>query len=120
MLVFNPLNEEAMAGITRLIVQQVQKTWLQHRGKTIEVPDELIINIARQGCSINEKSGGREGGRGIRRLIADQIEDRIQRAAVCAKSDYTRCRTIRLGLVAPSAADGAPVKSPPDVGVAFV
>ena len=76
---------------------------ITRRGKTIVVSDELIQHIAAQGQAINLKSGGREGGRGIRRLIADLVEDRIQLAAIRSKHDYGRSRTIRLNLKATAA-----------------
>lgn len=97
-LIFNPLNEPAMAGIARILVQQSQQTWKRHRDKTVVVSDELMAHIARQGTALNDKSAGREGGRGIRRLVADLVEDPIQRAALRSKPAYVRCDTIRLEL----------------------
>ena len=84
--IFNPLNEPAMLGITRILLGRVQHTWLTHRGKTIVVADELIEHIAAQGHAVNVKSGGREGGRGIRRLLAELVEDRIQLAAILVQA----------------------------------
>jgi ATP-dependent Clp protease ATP-binding subunit ClpC len=107
-VVFNPLAEPAMLGIARLLVQRVAANWKKHRDKSLIVPDDLIAHIAREGHVMNEKSGGREGGRGIRRLIDDLVEDPIQRAAIRSKSNYTRCHTIRLGLQQTSSLDGAP------------
>lgn len=104
-VVFNPLDDLAMHGITRLLVQQVQRDWSTHRDKTLTVSDEFISKIARQALRLNEKSGGREGGRGVRRLIADLVEDPVQRAAVGAGTDYRNCTEIELGLLSPSAND---------------
>lgn len=77
--------------------------------------------IARRGHELDEQSGGREGGRGIRRLIDDLIEDRIQKAAVRAKREYAAARTIELCMeqppVIPAAAGEASEtqRSPPPV-----
>ena len=113
--IFNPLNEPAMLGITRILLDRVQKTWLTHRGKTIVVADELIQHIAAQGHAVNVKSGGREGGRGIRRLIADLVEDRIQNTAIRSKHDYARCRTIRLTIARLDPAQAVPPHGTHDV-----
>ncbi|HEY3963125.1 MAG TPA: AAA family ATPase, partial [Planctomycetaceae bacterium] len=122
--IFNPLTEPAMLGITRILLDRVQHTWLTHRGKTIVVSDELIQHIAAQGQAINVKSGGREGGRGIRRLIAELVEDRIQLAAIRSKAGYARCRTIRLTLKASAATNessppGGTAAKGPEIDISF-
>ncbi|MBI3864167.1 MAG: ATP-dependent Clp protease ATP-binding subunit, partial [Planctomycetia bacterium] len=100
-VVFNPLTEDALRGIATILIDRVRHTWKQLRGKEVVIPDELVSHIARQGQRLNEKSGGREGGRGIRRLITDLIEDRIQRAAADAKHEYRNCHAIVVTLNAP-------------------
>jgi ATP-dependent Clp protease ATP-binding subunit ClpA len=122
--IFNPLTEPAMLGITRILLNRVQNTWLTHRGKTIVVSDELVQHIAAQGQAINVKSGGREGGRGIRRLIAELVEDRIQLAAIRSKAGYARCRTIRLTLKASAATNessppGGTAAKGPEIDISF-
>ncbi|MBS0266553.1 MAG: ATP-dependent Clp protease ATP-binding subunit [Planctomycetes bacterium] len=96
--IFNPLDEPAMLGIARILIDNVQKTWLKHRGKQVQISEPLISHIARQGHEINTKSNGREGGRGIRRLISELIEDQIQQAAIRARSVYQRATIIQLNL----------------------
>ncbi|MFN0054920.1 MAG: AAA family ATPase [Planctomycetales bacterium] len=105
-VVFNPLDEPALRGIARILIGQVQSRWKELREKTIVVPEELVCQIAKRGRELNERSNGREGGRGIRRLIDDLVEDRIQRAATGARQEYTRCRTIELGCDAESELEG--------------
>jgi len=117
--IFNPLNEPAMLGITHILLQQIQNNWLKHRGKTVVVSDDLVHHIARQGHVINTKSGGREGGRGIRRLLAELVEDRIQLAAIRSKHEYARCRILRLGLNGTGPATPTPSNASPDVCVSF-
>jgi ATP-dependent Clp protease ATP-binding subunit ClpA len=101
--IFNPLDESAMLGITRILVEKVYQTWLKHRGKQVRISEPLIGHIAREGNEINIKSNGREGGRGIRRLISELIEDQIQQAAIRSRNDYQRATVIHLDLRKPEA-----------------
>lgn len=117
--IFNPLNEGSMLGITRILLTRVQKTWLTHRGKTIAVSDELMQHIAAEGHAINVKSGGREGGRGIRRLIAELVEDRIQLAAIRSKHEYAHSSSIRLELSADNPSSAPSSSAVPVVSVSF-
>jgi ATP-dependent Clp protease ATP-binding subunit ClpA len=118
-LIFNPLGEQALVGIARLMLDRVQDNWKRLRGKTVIVPDELVLDIARKGAQLNDKSGGREGGRGIRRLIDDLIEDRIQRAAAGDRRAYGECRTIRLALIETQVRELSTPATTAEVSVAF-
>ncbi len=113
-----PLNEPAMLGIAQILLQRIQEKWLKHRGKTIVVADDLVQHIACQGHAINTKSGGREGGRGIRRLLAELVEDRIQLAAIKSKHDYARCQTLRL-VYRPIESSTMPAGASPEIIVLF-
>lgn len=76
-VVFAPLDEVAMLGITRLIAAQVRSLWKNHRNKEMRIGDDLIRALAYEAYRRNEKSGGKEGGRIIRKLISDLVERRI-------------------------------------------
>ncbi|HSG73108.1 MAG TPA: hypothetical protein VLA12_22025, partial [Planctomycetaceae bacterium] len=69
--------EVAMLQITKLIVQQLQTFWQNHRNKDLIIEENLIQALAYEAYRRNEKSGGKEGGRIIRKLIADLIERKI-------------------------------------------
>lgn len=80
-VVFNPLDEAAMIGIAQRVCQKLQRTWQQKRQQQLTIPGELIEQIGKKGHALNERSGGREGGRIIKKLIADAVGSRIQTAA---------------------------------------
>lgn len=95
-IVFNPLDESAMIGISRKMIDRMQRLWQRKREKRIAVPDDLIEHIGRTCHALNDKSSGKEGGRIVRRKIADLIEGRIQHEAVERRDEYARCSTIEL------------------------
>ena len=61
-IVFRPLDKEAMHGICRKLVAEMQAAWREKRGKRLEVPEDLVQHIAGRSRQINEKSKGKEGG----------------------------------------------------------
>ncbi|QDT76778.1 ATP-dependent Clp protease ATP-binding subunit ClpC [Gimesia maris] len=97
-VVFSPLDEEAMLKVTRLILKRVTTTWLGRRDKIIVVSDSLISALAKEAYRKNEKSGGKEGGRIIRKLISELIERRIQEETIIDKQRYqiSTCITLEL------------------------
>jgi ATP-dependent Clp protease ATP-binding subunit ClpA len=104
-IVFGPLDEQAMIGISRVKLTQMQRLWQQKREKSIEVPESLITHIGRRAHELNEQAQGKEGGRIVRKLITDLVEIRIQQAATQQSADYKKCSRVELGFVEP-AADG--------------
>jgi len=116
-IVFNPLDEGAMVGIARGLVKRVRGQWLQKRERAVLVPEGLIEAIGRYGHHLNDKSGGKEGGRILRKLISDQIEGKIQQQAALRHEEYKSCRSIALEFE-PSAPD--PEMRPPLVTVNFL
>lgn len=97
-IVFNPLEEEAMIGIADRICRRMQRLWQQKRNKRIEIDREIIDAIGRRGHELNDRSGGREGGRIIKKLVADLLESRIQQAATDEADRYRQADMIRLTL----------------------
>jgi hypothetical protein len=95
-IIFKPLDEEAMGGICRKMVDRMQRTWLEKREKRIIVPDTLIDYIARHGHELDETSGYKEGGRIIRKLLSDLVEVAIQKEAALRESEYKACNVIEL------------------------
>lgn len=76
-VVFNPLDKTAMIGIAQRVCQKLQRTWQQKRQQQLTIPPELIEQIGQTGHELNERSGGREGGRIIRKLVADAMDRKI-------------------------------------------
>lgn len=95
-VVFKSLDEPAMVGISRKLVGQMQRTWHQKREKQIHVSEDLVQHIGRLGHGLNEKSGGQEGGRIIRKLLSDLIETSIQEQATSREAAYKSCRRIHV------------------------
>ena len=97
-VVFGPLDEAAMVGITRKIIGQVAGLWRQKREKELVVPDEVIERIGHRAHELNEKSNGEEGGRIVRKLISDLIEHNVQLEATERRNEYQQCHRICVGL----------------------
>ncbi len=95
-IVFRPLDAQAMLGICRNLAATMQATWFRRRDKTLCIAEEVLVAVAARGHALNEKSGGREGGRIIRKLLSELVESRIQTVAVEKASFYRRCHTIRV------------------------
>jgi len=71
---FQPLDEAAMIGIAQRVCHKLQRIWQQKRHKQITISPEVIEQLGQKGHALNERSGGREGGRIIRKLVADMLE----------------------------------------------
>jgi len=117
-IVFNPLDGEAMAGISRKLLAELAQSWEAKRSKRLEVPEALALYIGAQGHRLNEQSGSKEGGRIIRKLVSEWVESKLQREASQRPEEYKRCSAVALEFTAPTVQpETAPV--PPDVSVAF-
>lgn len=115
-IVFNPLDRAAMQGICRKLIAEMGRSWADKRGKRLEAPTELIDFIADRAHQLNEKAQGKEGGRIVRKLIADLIESTIQRAITQRPSEYRACAAVVLAFTPPPADDASPgiaVRFPP-------
>jgi hypothetical protein len=112
-VVFAPLGAEAMGGIARKQLGELRQTWAARRGKGLAVPEELAAHVAAEAQRLNERSKGKEGGRVVRKLIADRVEAPLQRAISARPADYRACGAVRLELVPPAGgAPGDPVPAP--------
>jgi ATP-dependent Clp protease ATP-binding subunit ClpC len=81
-IVFRPLDRPAMEGIARKHVADLEKSWAAS-------------------FRLDDKSGGKEGGRVVRKLIADWLEVPLQRALAEDPEGYRRATTVRVGFTAP-------------------
>jgi ATP-dependent Clp protease ATP-binding subunit ClpA len=117
-IVFNPLDQAAMEGISCKFSAEMMKEWQSKRGKLLELPNPLAIYIADQGHRINDRSGGKEGGRVIRKLYSEWVEAKLQREASQRPEEYKQCTKVAVEFAPPAAiAETGP--SPPDVSVHF-
>lgn len=95
-VVFQPLDEQAMIGIAQRQVARLKRAWQQRRGKSLEFEPQLIDLIGKLGHQRNEASGGQEGGRIIRRLMTDMIEGPLQSAASANPQAYAGAEIVTL------------------------
>ncbi|NUO83233.1 ATP-dependent Clp protease ATP-binding subunit [candidate division KSB1 bacterium] len=100
-IIFKPLDQAAMEGICRKLVSLMQRTWKEKREKDIIVPENLIKYIAAQSHQENEKSGGKEGGRIVRKKISELIEASIQQEASQREQEYKNSDRIELLFLTP-------------------
>lgn len=115
-VVFDPLNEDAMVGVARKQVDRTAVLWRQKRDKSLNVADDAIVAIGRRAHALNEKANGEEGGRIVRKLISDLIENEVQIQATRNDSGYQGSREI---LVAVESGDEPLEDQNPRLAVAF-
>ena len=108
-IIFNPLDCAAMHSICRKLIADIGRSWVDKRGKKLEVPAALIDYIADRAHQFNEKAQGKEGGRIVRKLIADLVESTLQRAITQRPDEYRASVAVTLDFTLPPADDIAPV-----------
>jgi ATP-dependent Clp protease ATP-binding subunit ClpC len=96
-IVFNPLQQETIEGIARKQVRELCRNWTARRGKELEIPEDLVRHIADEAHRINAASKGKEGGRVVRKLVADRIEAHLQRTIAERPDEYRQCQRVRVG-----------------------
>jgi ATP-dependent Clp protease ATP-binding subunit ClpA len=100
-LIFKPLDEDAMKGICRKLVSLTQRVWQEKREKTIEVPTTLIKFIAKQSHEEDKRKGYTEGGRIVRKKLSELVDGSIQREASKRQKEYEDARYIELLFLPP-------------------
>jgi ATP-dependent Clp protease ATP-binding subunit ClpA len=118
-IVFHPLDGEAMAGIARKLVAEMQEVWRAKRGKRLEVPETLVRHIGEQSHLLNERSKGKEGGRIVRKLIAEWVEAAIQREATRKAVDYKAADVVIVEQIPSGTSTGAGETGSPEIRVRF-
>jgi ATP-dependent Clp protease ATP-binding subunit ClpC len=100
-VVFTPLDEEAMREICRMAVARMADDWQEKRGKRLVVPEALVSYIAWESHQADEGSEFNEGGRIVRKLIAQLIRDRILAEQALRPDEYQGCNVIELRFETP-------------------
>lgn len=95
-IIFKPLDEKAMEGICRKLVNNMCKSWREKKEKNIVVPENLIKHIAKMSHELNERSGGKEGGRIVSKKISKLIVSSIQCESTQRSGEYKECDRIEL------------------------
>lgn len=97
-IVFNPLDADAMRGIVERACRRLADQWLRKREKRIVIAPNVIDALAREAHQQNERTNGSEGGRIVRKLVRDQIESRLQTAASERREAYRSAAQISVVL----------------------
>jgi ATP-dependent Clp protease ATP-binding subunit ClpA len=95
-IVFRPLDQDAMEGICRKHLKKMQRAWKEKREKTLIVADSLIKYIAERSHRENQRLGNKEGGRIVAKLISELIEENIQLEQSRREEDYRVADIIEL------------------------
>lgn len=119
-IVFNPLDQSAMNAIARKLVGEMVSGWADKRGKRLEIPGELVKLIADEAHRINEQAKGKEGGRIVRKLLADWVESPLQRKVSLHPEDYRTCSLVSLRHILTEVSDGsADLPHRPEISIDF-
>lgn len=81
-LVFRPLDAEAMLEICSKMIAETAAQWQEMRQQQLVVPEAFVRLLAAQGHQINRNSGNKEGARILARLIRERVVETLRRDAV--------------------------------------
>jgi ATP-dependent Clp protease ATP-binding subunit ClpA len=81
-LVFRPLNSQAMLEVCRKMVAETAARWQEIRQQEVVVSEELVRQLAEEGHLLNQQSNNKEGARILAHLIRDRVEERLRGDAV--------------------------------------
>jgi len=93
-IVFRPLDKAAMEAIARKQLADIQHSWAQGRNKDLSIPESLVEYVGLAAHRLDEKANGKEGGRVVRKLVAEWIEAPLQRAMATDPNGYRGCATV--------------------------
>jgi ATP-dependent Clp protease ATP-binding subunit ClpA len=77
-IVFRPLDKQAMEGICRKLINQLCAFWKERREQTLILSDDIILSIANRGYDENQKADGNEGARILAKIIHSEIKEPLQ------------------------------------------
>lgn len=107
-IVFKPLDSDAMTGIARMLFADMADEWRHKRQKQLEVAEEVVAWVAREAHDRNEHLKGKNGGRIVRKLIADLVEAEVQRAIAADPDRYGRSGCVRVAFGGERSEDDRP------------
>jgi ATP-dependent Clp protease ATP-binding subunit ClpA len=119
-IVFRPLDGAAMAGIARKLAAELRRGWLEGRNKRLDLPEALAEYVGAAARRLDEKANGKEGGRVVRKLVAEWVEAPLQRAMASDPDGYRRAASVRVEYTQPCETPPADQTFPvPAVNVRF-
>jgi len=95
-VVFRPLDDGAMAGICRRLLDDQRRFWRERRGKELVISDALADHIAHQSHHRNELSGWTIGGRAAREVMSELVEAPLTLSNDVRQDEFQRCARIEL------------------------
>jgi ATP-dependent Clp protease ATP-binding subunit ClpC len=104
-IVFSPLEEEAMVEISRICVEKIGVRWQLSRNKSMSVTPEVVEWIGREAFRLNGIANGEEGGRIVQKLVSEKIEYEILRLAITQPEAYEKCRHIIVSMLSATSSD---------------
>ncbi|RVU17992.1 ATP-dependent Clp protease ATP-binding subunit [Streptomyces antnestii] len=93
-IVFRPLDGEAMTAIGRKVLDRQRAFWREKREKELIVPEELVRHAGDLGHGLNSDAGGREGGRIMAKVLSDLVENPVLAAAEERPEEFQACDRI--------------------------
>lgn len=109
-IVFRSLDEQAMQGIARRVVAGMSQSWRSKRQKTLYIAQPLVDAIAVRAYGIDQRAQGREGGRVVRKLLADLVESQVQDAIGHDPAAYRAARSVRVEYRPPEGSASQPLE----------
>jgi ATP-dependent Clp protease ATP-binding subunit ClpC len=94
-LIFKPLDAGAMEMICRLGIERAKAGWRQ-KDRELVVDDELIVQIASEAHRRDREARFTEGGRIVRRLIADYVHSPV--TAALSEDEHASRTCSRIGV----------------------
>ena len=92
-VVFRPLDEQAMGSIVKRTIENKIGTYRRLRSKTLAVSEEFRNALTAESMDRYRSSKGREGGRVVRKVIAEYVDGALE------KMDSDRFQTaVRIGI----------------------
>jgi ATP-dependent Clp protease ATP-binding subunit ClpA len=95
-IVFKPLDEDAMKGICKKMVARMIRSWGEKKEKKLIIPENLIDYLAHESHLADKKSGFKEGGRIVAKKLVDMVELPIQQEIAEHDSNYETCTIVEL------------------------
>ncbi|MDB5388451.1 MAG: ATPase domain protein [Planctomycetaceae bacterium] len=104
-IVFNPLDQQAMTGIAECAARRLCRRWQTNREKLLVLSPGLVEKVAKVACEKNELSNGQEGGRIVQKLFSDYVESAIYKTFLEQREAYEQCRQIEVALANPGVSE---------------
>lgn len=101
-IVFNPLDIEAMKGITQLQVTLMQNEWLSKREKKLLIDQDVVDHVAQLCHDENEKAGGKRGGRIAQLMVGKLVENAAFDLQKTREAEFDDADAIRISLHPPN------------------